>query len=235
MLHNLFNLSLHILSGSKSLTLQIWPAPQYMWPPFFEYSLPASYVFEQIHTFLPSFHNTWFFWHHRFNAYTHSLWQISESSCWSLSFFSGPFFSLLLPVYLLSSPFPLFVLHTCLHINLSLISTDLRKFSFPSMQKSLTLTSFFSLNRHICGYCFLCLYVLITSYHPFFGIMNRLSSFFASFFSQLCIIFLTEQQHSLLLLLFLYLLIDINSPSFPSLGRACITTHPTPLPCTVNN
>jgi hypothetical protein len=29
------------------------------------------------------------------------------------------------------------------------------------------------------------------------------------------------------------LLIDINSPSFPSLGRACITTPHPPLPCTV--
>jgi len=66
-----------------------------------------------------------------------------SSSCWSLS--SHPVFSLLpVPVYLLSSPFPLFVLHTYLHINLSLISTDLR-FSplFSDIQNFLTLIAFF--------------------------------------------------------------------------------------------
>jgi len=197
----------------------------YVEPPFFEYFLPAWYVFWQIHS--PSFLLRYlvFFWYHRFNAYTYSL---SQKFILLESLVSR--FSLLLPVYLLSSPHSLFLYSTHTYIsNLSLISTDLRIFPFSDLQKSLTLIAFFETVTFADIVSNFFYVFFLTSYNPFFASCIASSLLFASLLSQLCIIF--WRSNTLLAFpCFLCLLIDINLPSLPSncsLGRACITTHHT--------
>ena len=144
--------------------------------------------FEQIHTFLP-FTILGFF-----DIIASMLTHIpchKSSSCWSL--ISGPFFSLLLPVYLLSSPFSsLYSIHTYIstyHWYLRICEI----FFFLIYKNPLRSFLFF---RTVTSADIVSLCYTFTN--------NVLPSFFCIFFSQLCIIFLTEQQHSLLSFAFLF-------------------------------
>ena len=163
MLHNLFHSLPCTHSGSKSPhPADMTRTTKYV-EPIFEYSLPAL-------TNTPSFLLRYlaFFWYHRFNAYTHSL---SQKFILSESLISRPVFSLLLPVYLLSSLHFLF-----LYTYISTYHWYLRICEFfLFLIYKIPLRSLLFWNRHICGYCFYFFFTFLTSYHPFFFIMNRLS------------------------------------------------------------
>lgn len=103
----------------------IRPAPQYMWNHYPSNFFCLLDLFLNKLTHLPSFHDTCFFFDVNASMLAHI--PCHKSLSWSLFFFV-PFrpVSLFLLVHVLSSlPFSS-VLHTCLHINLSLTSTDLR-------------------------------------------------------------------------------------------------------------
>ena len=132
MSHNLF----HSLPCIHSLdpnffTLQIWPAPQHMWN---HHSLNFLCLLDMSlnkYTFLPPFYDTWFFWHHRFNAYTFLVTKVHlvgvsqlipfslscqcQSICYrfSLSFFCIPYiftYQPIIDIYGFTFPSPLFFL-----------------------------------------------------------------------------------------------------------------------------
>ena len=228
MLHNLFH-SLPCIHSQDSnpLTLQIWPAPQHMWPPFLEYSLPAWYVFEQIH--LPSFHDTWyFFWHHRFNAYTHSL---SQKFILLESLISRPVSSLL-PVHLLSSLHFFFFCTAYILAYQPII--DIYGFAnFPFFwYTKIPYAHYFSLSRHICGYCFY-FFLRLNNVLPSFSFTSWIASLFLLVSSASSApFFFYGATHSLLSLAFYVCwLISIHPPLFA--WTSCTITHTTPLPCTV--
>ena len=147
MLHNLFHFLPCTTLGIQTSSLCRYD-PQHticgttiLWIPLNKYT----------HSFLSRY---LVFWHHRFNACTHSL---SQKFILLESLISGPIFSLLLPVYLLSSPqfFFLYSIHT--YISNYHWYDILRICVFPpffsDIQNRLhSLHSF--LNRHICEYCF---------------------------------------------------------------------------------
>jgi len=116
-------LSRILLVCSREITR---PAPQHMWNrPFFEYSLPTWFVFEQMHL---SFTILGFFELQASKLQSLHTFLVTKVYPGVSRFLSLFALTLLLPVYVLSPPF--FVFHTHIHINLSLTSTDLRNFSF---------------------------------------------------------------------------------------------------------
>jgi len=135
MLHNLFNLS-------RAYTLGIQIPSLCRYDPHHNicghHSLNILCLLDiSLNKYTPSFLSRYLvFWHHRFNAYTHSLSQ--KFVFWSLSFWSLFSLSLFLPVYLLSSPFP-FCTPSTYHWYLRICDF----FSFFDIQKSLTVIPFF--------------------------------------------------------------------------------------------
>jgi len=225
MLHNLFHSLPCIHSRDPNfLTLQIWPAPQYMWN---HHSLNILCLLDMSlnkYTFLPHFYDTWFFWHHRFNAYTHSLSQkfiLLEShlipfslSCQcqsiryrlSISSFCTPYILTYQPIIDIYgfAFFPPFFWYT--------------KISYPHCifwpVTFADIVSFFQRLNNVSP--------------SFFSPMKRFfSTFLLFFFSQLCIFFFLTEQHTPCFLL-LFMLIDINPPSFPQIVR--LDEHVSSLP-----